>query len=261
MQTQTWRVVSVLCCCARGLAQPLPRTESSRVASMDLVRRCYGIGLTLAIVFLPALRVDPSNFDPVNLDLPYNASGGDDSEEEDEDWVEVVRFYEVSFETNAVVFCLDGSQSMFERNGRWETQKQEITKAILDLNSRAMFGVVVWSKGVTTFRRTLQPATIENKRMALHFVNSRRSRAGQALSEGLIESLKMIRKSDMKHLAVVLTSDGQPNNLRGGKLFSASLAANPGRKAQVHTISIGGASADFMKKLASIHGGQHRNAP
>ena len=73
--------------------------------SMDPLRRCCAFGLTLATVVLPASRVDPDVSDRSNLDLPYNAGG--DAEEEDS--IQIVRFYNVSFEANAIVFCLDKS--------------------------------------------------------------------------------------------------------------------------------------------------------
>ena len=129
------------------------------------MRLWFRFGLALVIVVPLSRQVGSNDSQLENLDLPYNA-GLAGEETGDEDWVESVRFYGLSFEANAVVFCLDESKSMHREN-RWETQKREITKSIMDLTPRAMFGVVVWGHGVNAFRKTLQPATPQNKRAAV----------------------------------------------------------------------------------------------
>ena len=132
-----------------------------------------------------------------------------------------------------------------QKEDRWTTQKREIARSIKDLASRTMFGLVVWGDRVTAFRKTLVPASEGNKLAALQFVNSRRLSVGQAMSEGLLQSLRMFQNSDRKHRAVVLTSDGRPNNTDNGQLFSDSAAANPGGKVNVHTIRGEGARSSL----------------
>ena len=225
---------------------------------MKRLRPRRTFGLALAIVSMLPVGAAPSGFDRLNLDLPYNAAGGDS---EEDDWVDTVHFYGVSFEANAVVFCLDESQSMF--GPRWEAQKREITRSIRNLDSRTRFNVVVWGLEAKGFRPDLQPASETNKLVALNFIDSRQLSYGQALKEGLIKSLSLLENSDSEHRAVILTSDGAPNN-DNGRLFSESLAANPGGQTQVHTVLMGSNHDDrsvrLMKELAVLHRGKYRNA-
>ncbi len=89
----------------------------------------------MGVVFLTLFMSGPSGsseFNPVilktNLDLPYNAGGA--SENEDEDAPEIVVFYGSMYEASAVVFCLDESLSM-RKAGRWEVQKKEVVRTIM----------------------------------------------------------------------------------------------------------------------------------
>ena len=70
------------------------------------------------------------------LDLP---SGGKSSDEDkqDEDSPEVIHFYGYGYEGNGFFWCLDYSGSM--SGGQLDRLKQEMTRAISSLSSRAVF--------------------------------------------------------------------------------------------------------------------------
>jgi len=235
------------------------------------VRKLLVLCVVLASSFLslraprPTVGQDASL--KANLDLPYNAQG--DAEEE-EDAPEVVVFFGQSYEANALVFALDQSGSMSE-NGRWQLQTREVNKAISELTERVDLGVVYYSSTVNAFREVPIRAIALNKTAAHGYIASRQPAGDTCLAEGLVKALEIVRKSEAKHKVVVVTSDGKPDICATGHqaspseiegLIQKTVAANPGRQVTVHTIWVGAGTDNeaitFMKKLAAAHGGTFR---
>lgn len=203
-----------------------------------------------------------------NLDLPYDALGSD--EEEEEDAPEVIFFYGQPYESSATVFALDESGSM-ESEGRWDLQSREVTRAISALGNDAEFSVVYYGSRVTAFRESPVPATESGKNAANAFVRSRRPNGDTCTGEGVAKALQIVRKSAGKHKAVIVTSDGRPDVCATGnranaaeieRIIQMTVSANPGLLVKVHTIWVGRSgemeAIRFMRRLAEAHGGTFR---
>jgi hypothetical protein len=106
----------------------------------------------------------------------------------------------------------------------------------------------------------------------MSFVVSREPQGLTCIGKGVVDALKIVRRSGNKHKAVIVTSDGGLN-CETGRFASATaaqmqrvlretLAANPGRKVKVHTIFVGvqtnRQAIEFMRALAEAHGGTFR---
>src|SRR5262245_35897717 len=88
-----------------------------------------------------------------NLDLPFDALGEDDAEEEAP---EVVSFYNLHLEGEGFFYVIDKSGSM----DRLELPraKQEVIKNIREFSDRVYFGIVFFDKDVTSFPAAARPA-------------------------------------------------------------------------------------------------------
>ncbi len=205
-----------------------------------------------------------------NLDLPYNAGAA--SGEEDEEIVEVITFYGESYKANAVVFCLDASNSMKKAN-RWEVQKREVTQAINELSQGAEFGLVLYHGSVAAFRSVLVRASTENKQAAVAFLNSHDLDRQTCMERAVMKSFKILSKSARSHRAVIVAGDGRPTQcgapemnregvMRG--MLQRTRVANPGGRMRLHTILVGekqqGGDVEFMRDLARTHRGTFRSA-
>jgi Mg-chelatase subunit ChlD len=205
-----------------------------------------------------------------NLDLPCNA-GGSRAAEEEEEVPDIIFFYGHVYEASAVVFTLDESGSMGEQ-GRWEIQKRQVTRAISELDHHVEYGVVYYGGAVTRFRDSPVPATATNKQAGMSFVVSREPQGLTCMGKGVVDALRIVRRSGNKHKAVIVTSDGGLNCETGRfasttaaqmqRVLRETLAANPGRKVKVHTIFVGvqtnRQAIEFMRALAEAHGGTFR---
>lgn len=205
-----------------------------------------------------------------NLDLPFDAAGSD---ERDEEAPEVIFFYGGVYEASAVVFCLDESKSM-RKHSRWDLQKREVTRAVFDLTERAELGLVLYSREVAAFREKLVTASQGNKAAVVSFMNSRQLKGGTCVGQGTIKSLQLLRPSQSEYRAVIVAGDGRPTARCGGssggsrdaafyqRLLDQTVSANPGLEVRVHTIFVGTASdtdaMNFMRQLAQRHRGTFR---
>lgn len=210
-----------------------------------------------------------SGLSKANLDLPFNAGG---SSEEDEDAPEIVSFYGSMYEASAVVFCLDESKSM-SKAGRWETQQKEIIRAISELSDQAQVGLVFYGDRSYSFRNSLASANQATKGAMIQWVVGRQLSLGTCLGGGVVDSLRMLQHAESKHKAVIVAGDGRPTScpfVRGSgkdprvaqQALMETLAANPGMQIRVHTILVGNnvtpRDIDFMRKLARLHRGTYR---
>lgn len=235
--------------------------------------------LAVALIAIPgpllvdsSLESHPTDFSlsKVNLDLPYNAVG---SSEEDEDAPEIVTFYGSMYEASAVVFCLDESKSM-SKAGRWQVQQKEVIRAISELSDEAEIGLVFYGAGSYAFRKSLVPATRATKAAMAQWVSGRQLSLGTCLGPGVVDSLKMLQRAQSTHRAVIVSGDGRPTScpfVRGSgqdprvaeQALAETVAANPGLQIRVHTVLVGNdvtaRDVDFMKKLAQLHRGTYRH--
>lgn len=218
-------------------------------------------------------RPADSAFSKVNLDLPYNAAGS--SEDEDEEAPEIVTFYGSMYEASAIVFCLDESKSM-NKAGRWQVQQKEVIRAISELSDKAEVGLVFYGAGSYRFRNNLAPANKATKAAMTQWVTGRQLSLGTCLGPGVVDSLKMLQRAQSRHRAVIVSGDGRPTScpfVRGSgqdprvvqQVLAETLSANPGLQIRVHTILVGNdvtaRDIDFMRKLARLHRGTYRHVP
>ncbi len=210
-----------------------------------------------------------SGLSKANLDLPFNAGG---SSEEDEEAPEIVSFYGSMYEASAVVFCLDESLSM-RKAGRWETQQKEIIRAITELSDQAQVGLVFYGDRSYSFRKSVVGANKATKAGMIQWVVGRQLSLGTCLGGGVVDSLRMLQGAAGKHKAVIVAGDGRPTScpfVRGSgqdprvaqQVLMETLSANPGMQIKVHTILVGNnvtnRDIDFMRKLAQLHRGTFR---
>lgn len=203
-----------------------------------------------------------------NLDLPVDAGFGRESE--DEDAPEIVSFYGAQYEASAVCFALDESGSMQDQ-GRWQLQTREVIRTIRQLSDAAEFSVVYYGSRVSAFRQRTVKASGSNKAAGISFIRSRNPSGDTCIGEGTTKALKIVRQSASRHLAVIVTSDGRPDVCATGnratpaeqqRILAQTLAANPGRAVQIHTIFVGRSNEadaiEFMRRLARVHSGTFR---
>jgi hypothetical protein len=245
------------------------RLDAGETESLVNVRPVNRLGVASILpLFLLASRAPPASSQTIardvkaQLDLPYNAAGeaGDD----DEETPEVFSYYGGTYEASAVVFALDRSSSM-NSESRWKVQKRESARAISELSHAAEFSLLYYSDSLTVFRPETVRAHSTNKLAGVSFVNSVRPHGRTCLGTGLVEALSMLQRSNRKHRAVILTSDGRPSTCDGWKtdpdeFIQRTLLANPGRRIKVHTVFVGTDPEGMvlMKRLAEAHGGSFR---
>src|ERR1041385_3427220 len=111
-----------------------------------------------------------------NLDLPYDAAGSSD---EDEEAPEVIVF-----------FCLDKSGSMKD-SGKFGRLKQEVIKNITQFSDKVQFGIVFFDAGMSKFPASGRPAdaTPSLKAAGVAFVTSMQAGSGTCLKAALVTCL------------------------------------------------------------------------
>ncbi len=212
-----------------------------------------------------------TEFARFNLDLPFNAGGVD---EEDEEAPEIVYLYGSTYEANAVVFCLDESLTM-RRESRFDIQRREATRAVMELSDRTEFGIVFYGAGVIPYRERLQPANAASKAGATAFIASRTVNLGTCTGDAVVKSLRMLQRSSLSHKTVIVVSDGQPtdcpfkpiggceNQRRINQRILAQIKSANATAIRIHTIFVGQSDIcndglNFMRTMASSNGGTFR---
>ena len=236
-----------------------------------------GTATRIGVVVIAAFLVGgwPSatgtDFARFNLDLPYNAGGSD---EEDEEAPDIIYLYGSTYEANAVVFCLDESLTM-RREARFDIQRREATRAVMELSERTEFGIVFYGAGVIPYREQLQPANGAAKAGATAFIASRTVNLGTCTGDAVVKALRMLQRSTLSHKTVIVVSDGQPtdcpfqpiggceNQKRINQRILAQIKSANSSRIRIHTVFVGktdicGDGLNFMRSMASGNGGTFR---
>ncbi len=206
-----------------------------------------------------------------NLDLPYNAGG---VSEEDEEAPDIIFLYGGMYEANAVVFCLDESLTM---NGedRFGIQRREATRAVSELSDRTEFGIIFYGARVHSFRNQLVTANGGNKAAANAFIASRSTNLGTCTGPAVVKALRLLQNSSLTHKAVIVVSDGQPTTCpftpvggcegqkRINRQVLSEIRAATSSRITIHTVLVGrsdicGDGFRFMRTMASGNGGTYR---
>lgn len=198
-----------------------------------------------------------------NLDLPFDAIGGS---EEDEELPEVVVFYGTNLEGDGFFYVIDRSGSMMD-SGELDTAKREVARNIAEFSEAIEFGVVFFDKAAVTFPTNGQPAeaTPALKSAATTFVQTAQRGRGSCPQSGLSAGLKMANLSSARRKIVVYLGDG------GGTCAGANeedylnetltaISAQNLQRLQINAIGVldvGHIQEKFLKSLASMNGGTY----
>ena len=198
-----------------------------------------------------------------NLDLPYDALGEDEDEEEAP---EVVSFYGQSLEGDGFFYSIDRSGSM-QDSGELNLAKQEVTKNISEFSDRVQFGVVFFAADVLKFPPGGQPAdaTPSMKSAGISWVNSAQGSHGSCCQAGLVAGLQMANQASAKRKVLVYLGDGGGtcSGVDEGTYLSQTLAVVTSQNFQRITIntigvlSYGQIQEKFLRNLASANGGTY----
>ena len=208
-------------------------------------------------------RLGTSEPSPLNLDLPFQASGSDAAEEEAP---EIVVFLGSVYETDSVVFCLDSSLSMTE--GEWEVLLRQMERTVASFSERLHFGWVSFHDRITLHPPDRKPvaATETAKRVAMERLRQVKPGSWTCVLEGMLEAVHMAQRADPARKAVILLSDGKPacpghDFVTYREEIFSSLRGDAARGVTIHTIGIGSdIDEDFLGRLAREHGGTFRRA-
>jgi hypothetical protein len=196
-----------------------------------------------------------------NLDLPFDAVG---EQEEEEESPEVVVFYNTNLEGDGFFYAIDKSSSMSQ--GELPRAKQEVIKNIREFSDRVYFGIFFFDRSLVKFPSNGQPAKANAgmKGAAISFVNSTPGGSGSCCKEGLLAALRMANLCKARRKVIVYLGDG------GGhcdgdeaaylqQTLTAVASANV-QRVKINTIGVLDLvphSEQFLRNLASMNGGTY----
>jgi hypothetical protein len=155
-------------------------------------------------------------------------------------------------------------------NERLDTAKKELLQAIRHLPAATKFEVVSYSDKADTWAGKLVPATPENVRRAVRFVERLEPQNGTNIVDGLRAALKNVDAD-----TIFFMSDGTPtvgSPVDPDEILAELREANRWRRVRIHTVALlrgeppGNylasedplAAASFMKRIAQEHEGEFR---
>lgn len=198
-----------------------------------------------------------------NLDLPFDAVGGDD---DDTDIPEEVRFYDVALEGDAFFYVIDRSQTMQDR-GELPRAKQEVIENLNAFSSSAEFGIIFFDSQVIAFPPSGRPAKAESatKQSAKMFVVGTPPGVGTCGLQALQAALRMASQAASRRKVIVYLSDGGGTCMGADeaeylKKTLAAVTAQNYERIRIHTIGVLDLTPlgeAFMKRLAAANGGTY----
>jgi hypothetical protein len=196
-----------------------------------------------------------------NLDLPFDAVGNSDDEEEAP---EIIVFYGQQVEGDCFVFCCDKSSSM--EGAQWKRLQQEVVKIINGFSDRVQFGIVFFDANMVKFPPSGRPADANQamKGAGVAMVMSTVTGHGTCSKAALVQSLQYTNQSTGKRKSIVYLSDGH-NTCNGmdeieyTKSLMAEVTARNTQRAHINTFCIGSDWVDenFMRNLAAANQGTY----
>jgi hypothetical protein len=174
------------------------------------------------------------------------------------------RYYGIDIHAKRMLFILDNSSSMkdaWSGMTRLQRAKAELIKAIRELPGDVEFGVVAFNTKVYFWKSDLVEATVDNKSLAISFVQY----LGYGNRTNTYSALRTALNFDSRLEAVYLLTDGKPTI---GELVSHRailndiLHRNRFRHLNLNTIGIAvdGFTRDFLQQLAAGSGGEFRQS-
>jgi len=200
-------------------------------------------------------------FNKLNLDLPFDAGG---TQEEEEEAPEIVVFYGQQYEGDGIFFSCDKSGSMNEGN-KFKKLQQEVIKNISQFSERVEFGICFFDAGLSKFPTSGQPAkaSAAMKAAGSAYVMSTAPGHGTCSKPALITCLQFANQSSAKRKVIIHLSDGF--NYCGGAdeaTYSRECLNEVSQRntcrAHVNTIGFGASvNEQFMKALAAQNSGSY----
>ena len=214
-----------------------------------------------AILLLALLKTESLAQVKENLDLPFDAIG---EEEEEEDAPEIVNFFTVTLEGDGFFYVIDRSWTM-QTSGELQRAKQEVIKNINEFSDKVQFGVVFFDNQVVKFPSSGKPAEGDqaSKTSAKSFVTSTAGGSGTCGMQALQAALQMANQAKAQRKVIVYLSDGGGTCMGGDeaqylqKLLSTVSAMNF-QRIKINTIGVLEViNEKFMRQLASSNGGTY----
>lgn len=229
--------------------------------------RLPGILGLLGLFFLVVAPVAAQNRGPQaatkeNLDLPFDAFGNSEDEEEAP---EVVYFYGQQYEGDGIFFCLDRSSSTC--NGELAIEKREAIRTVSQFSRRVEFAVVFYDQRVISWPTTGRPAEASagQKAGAIGFLSTIQCGRGTCVREGLVKCLQYADRSSAKRNVIIYLGDGGttcPGHDRTQYAASTltTVAAQNHKRHQINAICVGtevnGDDERFCRQLAAQNHGK-----
>jgi len=221
--------------------------------------------LVLGLFALPcaASAQESGGFNKANLDLPFDAGGTNEEEEEAPD---IVIFYGQQYEGDGIFFSCDRSGSMRE-GGKFKRLQNEVIKNISSFSEKVQFGVVFFAGDLTKFPNSGKPAvaTPAMKAAAISMVNSAAFGRGTCTKIALQACMSYAQLSSAKRKIIIHLSDGlhrcngaDPNTYGNETLSEVRQKNTSGIR--VNSICIGPPGAvdeNWMRRLASENNGTY----
>jgi Mg-chelatase subunit ChlD len=198
-----------------------------------------------------------------NLDLPFDALG---QEEEEEEAPEIVNFYTTNLEGDGFFYVIDRSGSM-QNSGELARAKSEVSKNISEFSSRVQFGIVFFDAGILKFPSSGQPAEANEamKQAGKGWMNSVGGGSGSCCMQGILTGLQMANRAKARRKVVVYLGDG------GGTCMGAdenqylakalgTITAQNYQRVKINTIGVLEVTQvceSFLRKVAAANGGTY----
>jgi Mg-chelatase subunit ChlD len=232
---------------------------------MKRIIRCVSVGVMLGCVAAPAWSQSLGGAAvKENLDLPFDAIGENENEEEAP---EIVSFYGTQLEGDGFFYVTDRSGSM-QDSGELNIAKREMTRNITEFSDKVRFGVFFFDKGLLKFPQSGQAAEANPamKGSGISFVQTVQGGGGSCPQLGLSAALQMANNCSAKRKVIVYLGDGGgtcPGSSSEGdylKQTMAAVSAQNWQRIQINTIgvlSIPQLNEQFLKNLAAANGGTY----
>ncbi|WP_144059011.1 VWA domain-containing protein [Rhodopirellula sp. SWK7] len=171
-------------------------------------------------------------------------------------------YYGIDLNAGRMLFVIDRSGSM-KNVARYETRlqsaKRELIRVIEGLSPDAEFSIMLFDTYVQTWKKDLLPATDDNKRQAIAFVE-RIALGDKTNTHGVLSDA--LGFHDQLEVVFVLT-DGQPTFgkvMRPDAILQDIVGRNRMRHLKFHAIGVGVSpmTGEFLKTLAERTGGEFR---
>ncbi len=196
-----------------------------------------------------------------NLDLPFDALGESDDEEEAP---EVIVFYSQQYEGDGFFYSCDMSGSMKDE-AKFKKLQREVIKNVSQFSEKVQFSFCFFDAGLRKFPTSGRPADANAamKAAAIAFVMTVTPGAGSCSRPSLIAALQFANQSSSKRKVIIHLSDGQ-NYCNGmdkdqyDQQTLAEVSAKNTQRVKINTICIGTQDVNeaWMRKLAYQNNGQ-----